>query len=46
MNAHRQGLLEKQRKESAARIDKLEHALSEIRKEYNEVRLSDEGKAT
>ncbi|CAN0152673.1 unnamed protein product, partial [Laminaria digitata] len=31
-------LLEKQRKESAARIDKLEYALSEIRKEYNEVR--------
>ncbi|CAM9262946.1 unnamed protein product, partial [Ectocarpus fasciculatus] len=32
------GLLEKQRKESAARIDKLEQALSELRKEYNEVR--------
>lgn len=32
-----QGLLEKQRKESAIRIDKLEQALSEIRKEYNEV---------
>ncbi|CAN0120353.1 unnamed protein product [Scytosiphon promiscuus] len=32
------GLLEKQRKESAIRIDKLEQALSEIRKEYNEVR--------
>ena len=32
-----QGLLEKQRKESAIRIDKLEQALSEIRKENNEV---------
>ncbi|CAM9386389.1 unnamed protein product, partial [Ectocarpus sp. 8 AP-2014] len=32
------GLLEKQKKESAARIDKLEQALSELRKEYNEVR--------
>lgn len=32
-----QGLLEKQAKESAARIDKLEQALSEVRKEYNQV---------
>ncbi|CAM9647190.1 unnamed protein product, partial [Ectocarpus sp. 12 AP-2014] len=32
------GLLEKQRTASAARIDKLEQALSELRKEYNEVR--------
>ncbi|CAN0449105.1 unnamed protein product, partial [Pylaiella littoralis] len=31
-------LLEKQRKESALRIDKLEQALSNLRKEYNEVR--------
>lgn len=34
-----QGLLEKQREDSAARIDKLEQALSEVRQEYNEVWL-------
>lgn len=31
-------MLARQREESAARIDSLEQALSEIRKEYNEVR--------
>lgn len=32
-----QGLLEKQREEADVRIDSLEQALSEVRKEYNEV---------